>query len=110
MFFVLFFKFSLLQEKHPLLDITPTAVERLSYIQYHPIVLFLEPHSRKDVKVMRQRYDPSSKKSSRKLYTQALKLKKQYSNLFAGKYTQTLFYTRLLSNCLYKKIDDRWLN
>ncbi|KAG7327546.1 hypothetical protein KOW79_009152 [Hemibagrus wyckioides] len=72
------------QEKHPLLDITPTAVERLSYIQYHPIVLFLEPHSRKDVKVMRQRYDPSSKKSSRKLYAQALKLKKQYSNLFAA--------------------------
>ncbi|XP_053490755.1 tight junction protein ZO-3 [Ictalurus furcatus] len=72
------------QNKHPLLDITPTAVERLSYIQYHPIVLFLEPHSRKDVKAMRQRYDPNSKKSSRKLYTQALKLKKQYSHLFAA--------------------------
>ncbi|XP_060797348.1 tight junction protein ZO-3 isoform X2 [Neoarius graeffei] len=72
------------QERHPLLDITPTAVERLSYIQYHPIVLFLEPHSRKDVKVMRQRYDPNSKKSSRKLYSHALKLKKQYSHLFAA--------------------------
>lgn len=80
-----FCKYSLLQERHPLLDITPTAVERLSYIQYHPIVLFLEPHSRKDVKVMRQRYDPNSKKSSRKLYSHALKLKKQYSHLFAGK-------------------------
>ncbi|MCJ8737718.1 hypothetical protein PDJAM_G00027270 [Pangasius djambal] len=72
------------QERHPLLDITPTAVERLSYIQYHPIVLFLEPHSRKDVKAMRQRYDPNSKKSSRKLYSQALKLKKQYSHIFAA--------------------------
>ncbi|XP_046713350.1 tight junction protein ZO-3 isoform X2 [Silurus meridionalis] len=72
------------KEKHPLLDITPTAVERLSYIQYHPIVLFLEPHSRKDVKTMRQRYDPNSKKSSRKLYSQAMKLKKQYSHLFAA--------------------------
>ncbi|KAM9460816.1 tight junction protein ZO-3 isoform 2-T2 [Clarias gariepinus] len=72
------------QDKHPLLDITPTAVERLSYIQYHPIVLFLEPHSRKDVKIMRQRYDPNSKKSSRKLYSQALKLKKQYSHIFAA--------------------------
>ncbi|XP_062868812.1 tight junction protein ZO-3 isoform X2 [Trichomycterus rosablanca] len=72
------------KDKHPLLDITPTAVERLSYIQYHPIVLFLEPHSRKDVKAMRQRYDPTSKKSSRKLYAQALKLKKNYSHIFAA--------------------------
>ncbi|XP_076880335.1 tight junction protein ZO-3 [Brachyhypopomus gauderio] len=73
------------QEKHPLLDITPTAVERLSYIQYHPMVLFLDPHSRKDVKTMRQRYSPNSNKSSRKLYAQALKLKKHYSHLFAAR-------------------------
>uniref|UniRef100_A0AAR2JET8 Tight junction protein 3 n=1 Tax=Pygocentrus nattereri TaxID=42514 RepID=A0AAR2JET8_PYGNA len=73
------------QDKHPLLDITPTAVERLSYIQYHPIVLFLDPHSRKDVKTMRQRYSPHSNKSSRKLYAQALKLRKHYSHLFAGR-------------------------
>ncbi|KAK1805917.1 hypothetical protein P4O66_012962, partial [Electrophorus voltai] len=71
------------QEKHPLLDITPTAVERLSYIQYHPMVLFLDPQSRKDVKTMRQRYSPNSNKSSRKLYAQALKLRKHYGHLFA---------------------------
>uniref|UniRef100_A0A4W5N6J5 Tight junction protein 3 n=1 Tax=Hucho hucho TaxID=62062 RepID=A0A4W5N6J5_9TELE len=72
------------KNKHPLLDITPTAVERLNYIQYHPMVLFLDPHSRKDVKAMRQRMCPNSNKSSRRLYTQALKMKKHCSHLFTG--------------------------
>uniref|UniRef100_A0A672Z6I5 Tight junction protein ZO-3-like n=1 Tax=Sphaeramia orbicularis TaxID=375764 RepID=A0A672Z6I5_9TELE len=73
------------KDKHPLLDITPTAVERLNYIQYHPMVLFLDPHSRKDVKAMRQRYDPNSNKSSRRLYSQALKLRKHCSHLFSAR-------------------------
>uniref|UniRef100_A0A8C4H1Q6 Tight junction protein 3 n=1 Tax=Dicentrarchus labrax TaxID=13489 RepID=A0A8C4H1Q6_DICLA len=71
------------KDKHPLLDITPTAVERLNYIQYHPMVLFLDPHSRKDVKTLRQKYSPDSNKSSRRLYTQALKLRKHCSHLFS---------------------------
>ncbi|XP_048860364.1 tight junction protein ZO-3 isoform X1 [Brienomyrus brachyistius] len=71
------------QNKHPLVDITPTAVERLSYIQYHPLVLFLDPHSRKDVKIMRQRLCPNSNKSSRRLFAQARKTRKYYSHLFA---------------------------
>ncbi|XP_074524679.1 tight junction protein ZO-3 isoform X2 [Halichoeres trimaculatus] len=73
------------KDKHPLLDITPTAVERLNYIQYHPMVLFLDPHSRKDVKAMRQRYNPNSNKSSRRLYSQALKLRKDCSHLFSAR-------------------------
>ncbi|CAB1314029.1 unnamed protein product [Coregonus sp. 'balchen'] len=73
------------KNKHPLLDITPTAVERLNYIQYHPMVLFLDPHSRKDVKAMRQRMCPNSNKSSRRLYAQALKMRKHCSHLFAAR-------------------------
>ncbi|KAM9797169.1 tight junction protein ZO-3 isoform 2-T2 [Syngnathus typhle] len=73
------------KDKHPLLDITPTAVERLNYIQYHPMVIYLDPHSRKDVKAMRQHYSPDSNKSSRRLYTQALKLRKDYSHLFSAR-------------------------
>uniref|UniRef100_A0A3Q3VLM7 Tight junction protein 3 n=1 Tax=Mola mola TaxID=94237 RepID=A0A3Q3VLM7_MOLML len=61
-----------------------TDVERLNYIQYHPMVLFLSPHSRKDVKAMRQRYSPNSNKSSRRLYSQALKLRKHCSHLFSA--------------------------
>ncbi|XP_031430614.1 tight junction protein ZO-3 isoform X2 [Clupea harengus] len=72
------------QNKHPLLDITPTAVERLNYIQYHPMVFFLDPHSRKDVKTMRQRYAPDSNKSSRRLYASATKVRKHYSHLFSA--------------------------
>lgn len=48
------------------------------------MVLFLDPHSRKDVKAMRQKYDPDSNKSSRRLYSQALKMRKHCSHLFAG--------------------------
>ncbi|KAM4628784.1 tight junction protein ZO-3 isoform 2-T2 [Polymixia lowei] len=73
------------KDKHPLLDITPTAVERLNYIQYHPMVLFLDPHSRKDVKAMRQKYNPGSNKSSRRLYAQALKMRKHCSHLFSSR-------------------------
>ncbi|MEQ2160969.1 hypothetical protein GOODEAATRI_004863 [Goodea atripinnis] len=72
------------KDKHPLLDITPTAVERLNYIQYHPMVLFLDPHSRKDVKAMRQKYNPDSNKSSRRLYSQAVKMRKHANHLFSG--------------------------
>ncbi|KAM4738955.1 tight junction protein ZO-3 isoform 2-T3 [Anableps anableps] len=72
------------KDKHPLLDITPTAVERLNYIQYHPMVLFLDPHSRKDVKAMRHRYNPESNKSSRRLYSQAVKMRKHASHLFSA--------------------------
>ncbi|XP_043985702.1 tight junction protein ZO-3 isoform X2 [Gambusia affinis] len=72
------------KDKHPLLDITPTAVERLNYIQYHPMVLFLDPHSRKDVKAMRHKYKPDSSKSSRRLYSQAVKMRKHANHLFAA--------------------------
>nr|AAH45978.1 Tight junction protein 3 [Danio rerio] len=65
--------------------IKTTAIERLNYIQYHPMVLFLDPHSRKDVKSMRQKYMPGSSKSSRRLYAQALKLRKNYSTLFSAR-------------------------
>uniref|UniRef100_A0A8P4G5X8 Tight junction protein 3 n=1 Tax=Dicentrarchus labrax TaxID=13489 RepID=A0A8P4G5X8_DICLA len=79
------------KDKHPLLDITPTAVERLNYIQYHPMVLFLDPHSRKDVKTLRQKYSPDSNKSSRRLYTQALKLRK-HSNSVPVIYCNRKYY------------------
>lgn len=90
-----FFSF---QDKHPLLDITPTAVERLNYIQYHPMVFFLDPPSRKDVKGMRQRYAPDSNKSSRRLYASALKTRKHYSHLFSG----------MASHVMRYEVNDEW--
>nr|XP_056723621.1 tight junction protein ZO-3 [Euleptes europaea] len=72
------------QEKHALLDITPPAVERLNYVQYFPIVVFCEPESRQGVKAMRQWLAPDSKKSSRRLYAQASKMRKHWSHLFTA--------------------------
>nr|XP_046160414.1 tight junction protein ZO-3 isoform X4 [Oncorhynchus gorbuscha]XP_046160424.1 tight junction protein ZO-3 isoform X4 [Oncorhynchus gorbuscha]XP_046160433.1 tight junction protein ZO-3 isoform X4 [Oncorhynchus gorbuscha] len=90
------------KNKHPLLDITPTAVEHLNYIQYHPMVLFLDPHSRKDVKVIRQRMCPNSNKSSRRLYTQALKMRKHCSHLFTARID-----LQPSSNVWYETVKDK---
>lgn len=81
--YVTFSHFS--QEKHALLDVTPKAVDLLNYTQWFPIVIFFNPDSRQGVKTMRQRLNPSSNKSSRKLFDQANKLKKTCAHLFTGK-------------------------
>lgn len=102
------------KDKHPLLDITPTAVERLNYIQYHPMVLFLDPHSRKDVKAMRQRYSPNSSKSSRRLYTQALKLRKHCSHLFSARIdlqpTSNVWYESLKDKIRHQQSKPVWVS
>lgn len=72
------------QDKHALLDVTPKAVDLLNYTQWFPIVIFFNPDSRQGVKTMRQRLNPTSNKSSRKLYDQANKLKKTCAHLFTA--------------------------
>ncbi|NWI87267.1 ZO3 protein, partial [Pitta sordida] len=72
------------KDKHALLDITPSAVERLNYVQYYPVVVFCEPESRPGIKAMRQWLAPDSRKSSRRLYAQASKMKKYCSHLFTA--------------------------
>ncbi|NWH82609.1 ZO3 protein, partial [Piaya cayana] len=72
------------KNKHALLDITPSAVERLNYVQYYPVVVFCEPESRQGIKAMRQWLVPDSRKSSRRLYAQASKMKKHCSHLFTA--------------------------
>ncbi|KFO78531.1 Tight junction protein ZO-3, partial [Cuculus canorus] len=72
------------KNKHALLDITPSAIERLNYVQYYPVVVFCEPESRQGIKAMRQWLAPDSRKSSRRLYAQASKMKKYCSHLFTA--------------------------
>ncbi|NXT86751.1 ZO3 protein, partial [Anhinga rufa] len=72
------------KDKHALLDITPSAVECLNYMQYYPVVVFCEPESRQGIKAMRQWLAPDSRKSSRRLYAQASKMKKYCSHLFTA--------------------------
>uniref|UniRef100_A0A8C6P4X1 Zona occludens protein 1 n=1 Tax=Nothobranchius furzeri TaxID=105023 RepID=A0A8C6P4X1_NOTFU len=70
------------RDKHAVLDITPNAVDRLNYAQWYPIVVFLNPDSKQGVKTMRTRLCAESRKSARKLYERALKLRKNNHHLF----------------------------
>ncbi|XP_028272907.1 tight junction protein ZO-2a isoform X2 [Parambassis ranga] len=72
------------QDRHALLDVTPKAVDTLNYTQWYPIVIFLNPDSKQGVKTMRNRLIPGSNRSARKLYEQAVKLKKTCSHLFTA--------------------------
>ncbi|XP_059394799.1 tight junction protein ZO-2a isoform X1 [Carassius carassius] len=72
------------QDRHALLDVTPKAVDTLNYTQWYPIVIFLNPDSKQGVKTMRNRLAPGSNRSSRKLYEQAVKLRKTCSHLFTA--------------------------
>ncbi|KFQ59132.1 Tight junction protein ZO-3, partial [Pelecanus crispus] len=87
------------KDKHALLDITPSAVECLNYMQYYPVVVFCEPESRQGIKAMRQWLAPDSRKSSRRLYAQASKMKKYCSQLFTATVS-------LSSNTWYEAIKD----
>uniref|UniRef100_A0A665WM71 Zona occludens protein 1 n=1 Tax=Echeneis naucrates TaxID=173247 RepID=A0A665WM71_ECHNA len=69
------------RDKHAVLDITPNAVDRLNYAQWYPIVVFLNPDTKQGVKNMRTRLCPESRKSARKLYDRALKLRKNNHHL-----------------------------
>ncbi|NXW46788.1 ZO3 protein, partial [Nyctiprogne leucopyga] len=89
------------KDKHALLDITPSAVERLNYVQYYPVVVFCDPESRQGIKAMRQWLAPDSRKSSRRLYAQASKMKKYCSHLFTA--TVSLSGS---SNTWYEAIKD----
>ncbi|KAM6975268.1 tight junction protein ZO-2a isoform 2-T2 [Tautogolabrus adspersus] len=72
------------QDRHALLDVTPKAVDTLNYTQWYPIVVFLNPDSKQGVKTMRNRLLPGSSRSARKLYEQAVKLRKTCSHLFTS--------------------------
>lgn len=59
-------------------------MDTLNYTQWYPIVIFFNPDSKHGIKAMRQRIIPSSNRSARKLYEQAVKLRKTCSHLFTG--------------------------
>lgn len=81
---MILFLFILIKDKHAVLDITPNAVDRLNYAQWYPIVVFLNPDTKQGVKNMRTRLYPESRKSARKLFERALKLRKNNHHLFTS--------------------------
>ncbi|CAO2641301.1 Tight junction protein ZO-3 [Lemmus lemmus] len=72
------------RDRHALLDVTPSAIERLNYVQYYPIVIFCVPESRPALKALREWLAPASRRSSRRLYAQAQKLQKHSGHLFTA--------------------------
>lgn len=80
--------FTFTKDKHAVLDITPNAVDRLNYAQWYPIVVFLNPDNKQGVKNMRTRLCPESRKSARKLYERAIKLRKNNHHLFTSKWAE----------------------
>ncbi|XP_074525674.1 tight junction protein ZO-2b isoform X2 [Halichoeres trimaculatus] len=72
------------QDKHALLDVTPKAVDTLNYTQWYPIVIFFNPDSKHGIKAIRLRIAPNSNRSARKLYEQAVKLRKTCPHLFTA--------------------------
>ncbi|XP_037680016.1 tight junction protein ZO-3 isoform X2 [Choloepus didactylus] len=100
------------KNKHALLDVTPSAVERLNYVQYYPIVVFCTPESRAALKALRQWLAPASRRSSRRLYAQAQKLRKHSDHLFTATIplhgTSDAWYQELKSVIQEQQLQPIW--
>lgn len=103
------------QGKHALLDITPSAVEKLNYVNLAPIVIFMKTESKSIIKEFRSRaaqsLDPNARdedtlrkdgKSSRKLLEQSIKLEKTWSHVF----TVVLDLSMMGSEQWYRKLRE----
>lgn len=103
------------QGKHALLDITPSAVEKLNYANLAPIVIFMKTDSKSIIKEFRSRaaksLEPNVRdedtlrrdgKSSRKLLEQSVKLEKAWYHVF----TATLNLSTMGSEMWYRKLRE----
>ncbi len=98
--------------KHALLDITPSAVDRLNYAQFYPIVIFMRAENKSVVKELRSRLSKSIHKSSRKLYDNAVKLEKLWSHVFTATITLTsadMWYKKLRETVEKQQQQSIWV-
>lgn len=98
--------------KHALLDITPSAVDRLNYAQFYPIVIFMRAENKSVVKELRSRLSKSIHKSSRKLYDHAVKLEKLWSHVFTATITLTsadMWYKKLRETIEKQQQQNIWV-
>lgn len=103
------------KEKHALLDITPSAVDRLNYAQYYPIVIFMRAENKSVVKELRSRSSTKTTvhRSSRKLFEQSLKLEKLWHHIFTASVTLTsggdLWYKKLKETIEKQQLNTIWM-
>lgn len=77
------------QNRHCLLDVCISAIERLKRIQIYPIVLLLRFKSAKQIKEIKDsRYcnDKTSAKAAKEMYEHALKLESDYRQYISGEW------------------------
>ncbi|GFX29519.1 tight junction protein ZO-1 [Trichonephila clavipes] len=86
--------------KHAVLDITPSAVDRLNYAQFYPIVVFMHAENKHVIKELRTKWAKSTYKSSRKLYEHSCKLEKLWSHIFTAQISLTT------TDSWYKKLQE----
>ncbi|GFY76260.1 tight junction protein ZO-1 [Trichonephila inaurata madagascariensis] len=99
--------------KHAILDITPSAVDRLNYAQFYPIVIFMRAENKHVVKELRSRLAKSSHKSSKKLHDHAVKLEKLWSHVFTATITLTsadMWYKKLRETIDKQQQQSIWIS
>lgn len=102
--------------KHALLDITPSAVDRLNYAQFYPIVIFMRAENKSVVKELRSRSSSKSTvhRSSRKLFEQSIKLEKLWHHIFTSSITLTsggdLWYKKLREIIEKQQTQTIWMS
>lgn len=78
--------------RHAVVDITPSACEKLNKHRLYPIVIFLKVKDKNGVKDLRNRYSNTNtsrdsekkQKSSKKMFQRAVKLEKGYKHCFTS--------------------------
>lgn len=102
--------------KHALLDITPSAVDRLNYAQFYPIVIFMRVENKSIVKELRNRSSTKNTvhRSSRKLFEQSIKLEKIWHHVFTSSITLTsggdLWYKKLREIIDKQQTQNVWMS
>lgn len=88
--------------RHALLDVTPSAIDRLNYAAFYPIVIFMRAENKTIIKELRNRHSKENtrQKSSRKLLEQNMKLEKHWPHIF----TSTIALTQ--ADMWYKKLRE----
>uniref|UniRef100_A0A183IH14 Tight junction protein 1b n=1 Tax=Soboliphyme baturini TaxID=241478 RepID=A0A183IH14_9BILA len=73
------------KNKHCILDVTPSSVEKLLYAQYCPIVVFLKVDGRSRLRELRKKHSKiAASKSCSKISDVAAKIQKSYGYLFTA--------------------------
>ncbi|XP_067941687.1 tight junction protein ZO-3-like isoform X2 [Watersipora subatra] len=99
--------------KHCVLDVVPSAIDKLNYAQFYPIVVNLKSDRKDVVKDLRAKYSSASAKNSRKLYEQGVKVEKSYPQIFTKEielHPQADWFTELREVVAKEQVKALWIS